>query len=146
VQAVVVGGGDRVELVVVAAGTRDGERHRPLRHGVDPLVDRVVGVHEPLADGDEPERRQARRVVLHIGQKVRRDLLLEEQVVGLVGVERGDDVVAVGPREGVVVLVLRLLGAGRVGIARGVKPVPAPPLAVMRRCEETIDDLGERVG
>ena len=54
-EGVVVGGGDRIELVVVAAGAGNGEAERGLSQRVDALVDGVVGVLEALADGDEAE-------------------------------------------------------------------------------------------
>src|SRR5262245_21849403 len=70
-------------------------------------------------------------------EQVARDLLAEELVVGLVGIEGVDDPVAVSPGLGVdeVPLLARALG-----VPGDVQPVPAPPLAVLRRGEELIDD------
>ena len=55
---------------------------------VDPLVDHVVGVLEPLADRQEAERRQPCRSAFGVRQLVGRDLLVEELVVRHVVVER----------------------------------------------------------
>src|SRR5205823_9644662 len=63
------------------------------------------------------------------------DLLDDESVVRQVVVERADHPIAVAP--GFVEVV---------GIADQIEPVAAPPLAVPRRGEETIDDLGESLG
>ena len=67
-------------------------------------------------------------------QQVAGNLLAEKLVVGLVGVERVDDVIAIQPgfRDGIVGVV-----AGRVGIAGDVHPIPAPAFAVLRRGQQT---------
>ena len=132
VQRVVVGRRDRVELVVVAAGARDGQPHQPARHHVDPVVDDVVRVvEEPPAERQEAHRRQRPAVVAR-RQQVGGELLDDELVVRHVLVERADDVVAVG---------VRRTGSRRssvedvplgVGVAGHVEPVPAPALAVVR--------------
>ncbi len=71
------------------------------------------------------------------------DLFGEEHVVGLVGVERLDDVVAIAPGVGAVDVVLE---AGRVGVAGDVEPVPAVALAVVRRRQQRVDQPLPRVG
>jgi hypothetical protein len=150
VERIVVGCGDRIELMVVAAGARDGQAEEALRRGVDALVDGVVVVLEALADGDEAERGETRVVLGEVGQAVGRELLDDELVVRLVGVEGVDDVIAVGPGA-----VERLDGAVAlqplgVGVAGGVEPVAGPALAVMRRGEQPVDgaldDGGRRPG
>src|SRR2546423_716856 len=80
------------------------------------------------ADGGDPGAAQPLGLLLVVLRRhqVPRELLLDEHVVGLVGVERGDHVVPVPPRLGVVE-VDRL--AGRLGEPGDVEPVPAPPLA-----------------
>ena len=64
-----------------------------------------------------------------LGEQVAGDVLGEEPVVGQVGVEGADDVVAVAP--GVGDLVVELV-AVRLGVADQIEPVPAPALAVVR--------------
>ena len=76
------------------------------------------------------------------GQDVAGDLLADELVVRLVGVEGVDDVVAVAPGLGHGE-VGRL--AGRVGVADHVEPVPAPLLAVGRRRQQPVHELVESV-
>ena len=146
VEGVVIGGRDRVELVVVATGARDGEAEEALRRGVDALVDGVVVVLEALADGDEAERGEARVVLGEVGQSVGRELFDDELVVRLVGVEGVDDVVAVGPGtverlDGAVAL--QALG---VGVAGGVEPVAGPAFAVMGRGEQAVDGAFDDAG
>ena len=144
VQGVVVGGGDRVELVVVAAGAGDGQAEEALGRRVDALVDRVVVVVEALAHGDEAERGEARVVLGQVGQAVGRELLDDELVVRLVGVERVDDVVAVGPGVGgAVALGAAATQALGVGVTGGIEPVAGPALAVARRGEQAVDGAFE---
>src|SRR3712207_7960445 len=64
VQRVVVGRGDRVELVVVAAGAGDGQREGGLGQRVDPLVERVVGVLEPLRSEEHTSELQSRQYLV----------------------------------------------------------------------------------
>ena len=148
VQRIIVGRGDRVELVVVATRAGDRQAEEGLGRGVDALVDRVVDVVEALADGDEAEGREAGVVGLDVRELVGGELLDHEAVVGFVGVERVDDVIAVGPGEGVAVVLVEALAlvdrqAARVGVAGRIEPVAAPALAVVRRGQEEVDLLGD---
>ena len=102
--------------------------------------------------GPVPYRRESReepgaddglgiiRAGLVAGQDVPGQLLADEPVVRLVLVERVDDIVAIagGLGHGVIGVV-----TGRVGVVCDIHPVPAPSLAVMRRGEQAVDDLGE---
>ena len=154
-EAVVVLLRDRVELVVVALGAVDREAHER----ADGVGDEVVAVEVPgdlavdlrlgqlgVADevprpgGEEPERLDAVRRAGE--QHVAGDLLLHEPRVRLVGVERADDVVAVRPgvRPRLVLVV-----AVRLAEVDDVEPVPRPPLAVVRRREQPVDQLLVRV-
>ena len=87
-------------------------------------------------------RSRARRRASAGGQQVAGELLEDELVVRLVGVERGDDVVAVAPGVAVGDVLVQAVG---VGVAGHVEPVPAPALAVARRGEQPVDDPGEGV-
>ena len=89
-------------------------------------LDPRTGAQE--AGGDE-------RLVRHVIELVARDLLADELVVRLVGVEGVDDVVAVAPGVGPVVVLLEPAG---VRVARHVQPVAAPALAVVRRVEQPV--------
>ena len=102
----------------------------------DAMVDGILAHTDhqrlvPGARGKEPERD---RGLWLIGKKrVTGDLFLDESGIGLVFVERTDDVVAIGPGigPGVVVVV-----AVRIGIVRQIQPVPSPVLAVTGRREQ----------
>ena len=76
-----------------------------------------------------------------VGEHVAGELLDGELVEGLVGIERLDDVVAVGP-DGTVAVFFVAVG---VGVSGEVKPATGPAFAVTRRGEEFVDDLGEGV-
>ena len=81
-------------------------------------------------------------VLGRVRQQVAGELLDRELVERLVGVERPDDVVAVGPDRA-----RRVVGvAGRVGVAGQVEPHPAPVLAVGGLGEQAIDEPFVGVG
>ncbi len=86
VESVVIGRGDRVVFMIVAAGARDRQPERAARDHVNPIVDDVVRhPEEPPTEGQEPHRGQIGRVV---GRLVGRDLQEQEPVVRHVLVER----------------------------------------------------------
>ena len=133
--------------MVVATGAGDRQADEGLGGRVDALVDGVVLVVKALADGDEAQGRQTRVFLLEVGQAVGGQLLDDELVVGLVGVEGIDDVVAERPSVGVTVVLEERVAlvdrqTARIGISRGIQPVAAPTLAVMGRREEFVHFLG----
>jgi hypothetical protein len=67
-------------------------------------------------------------------------LLAHETIIGLVGIERADDVIAKAPGIAAFVVVGE---ARRIGIARHVEPVPAPLLAIVGGGEQSVDNLGK---
>ena len=153
-QGVIIPGRDRVELVVVAAGTTDGQAEEGLAQDVHLIVDprgailaEVDGRMRPLV---EPEKarsqdrlvRAGRWIASWVGEEVAGHLLDDKLVVGQVLVERPDQVVsvAVGERDVVIELVPR-----RFGEPDQVHPVPRPALAVVRRSKQTVDHPGERL-
>ncbi len=131
IEGVVIGRGNGIELVVVAARAGDRQPQKSLRRDVNPVVDDVglIAV-EVVAEGDESEGRQRRRG-LAASQPVGGQLFPDELVVRHVVVERLDDVVAVGPGERVErTLPAPIVLSLAVGIAGNVEPVPPPPLAI----------------
>ena len=121
--------------MVVAAGATEGQSLKGAAQGIELMVHDIhaellfVGVHHgPGPDGQKARGHEllTALVVGLPGEDVSRDLLLNEAVVGLVGIERIDDVVAVSPgfpRRDAAAL------AQTVGIAGQIEPVPAPALA-----------------
>ena len=145
IKRVVVFGGNRVELVVMAASTGDGQAQQSTGDDVDPVVDDLVLIEqEAPADGQETQSGQ-RPVVAAARELIGRDLLDEELVVTEVGVERGDHVIAVGVGVGVAAILREDVTLG-VGVAGDVEPVPAPTLAIPWRSQQTIDQPVECVG
>jgi hypothetical protein len=71
------------------------------------------------------------------------DLFLDEAVVGLVGVQALDDVVAVAPDVWAGLVGLEAFG---VGIAGEVEPVARPAFAVLGRGQKLVDDLFKGIG
>ena len=139
VQSVIILHRDGIELVVVTARAGDGQAHQAAGDDVDAVVDDVVLVVEKTpAEGEEPERGE-RRLVLAQWQTVGGELLDDETVVGQVGVERADHVIAVRVRESVAALLVAGEVALRVGVARHIEPEASPALAVSGRGQQSID-------
>ena len=84
-------------------------------------------------------------VAASVADAVARELLENEPVVGLVGVEGANQVIAIGI--GVGPLDVRL-EAVSLGEPHDVEPVPGPAFAVMRARQHAIDEPipGERIG
>ena len=146
---------DRVVLVVVAAGAADRQPEEAARHHVDAIVPLVRArdfdgavVVEPGSEPEEPERGQRARPRRRVAEQIAGQLRADELVVRQVVVERLDDPVAIQIRVRVRV-VAALVGIERavvvLAVARDVEPQPAPRLAVVRRRQQPIDDLCERV-
>ena len=134
-QCIVFAGGDGIELVVVAAGATESQSLKGPAQGIELVVHDIhaeflfVGVHDrPGSDGQEARGHDllTALVVGLPGEDVSRNLLLNEAIVGLVGIERIDDVVAISP--GLPCGDAATL-AQIVGIARQIEPVPSPALA-----------------
>ena len=139
-QAVILLLRDGIELVVVAAcaihrhGHRGGERLRG--HVVE--IERTRGAFEhvalrfhlahkiPRTCGEKAGSDDALRIIRR--DDIARDLLAKELVVGLVGVQRIDDVVAIAPRIRAEFVALK---AVRVRVMRDVEPVACPAFAVV---------------
>ena len=131
-QAIVVFLGNRIEHVVVAAGAaeREPEERRAGRadhfiHFVPRRCILVIGLIVP--DTQSIEARGDDRFGSGLVKFVAGQLLGDEPVVGLVGVKRIDDVIAVAPR-------FRLFRVSFVAVGlskpRDVEPMSAPALAV----------------
>ena len=152
-ERVVIGGRDRVELMVVATRAADCQTHEDATNRVDLFVDDVHFHLQRIVLGEHlrPDHKEAgggEPVVVDgfvpgFRKQVACDLLLEKLVVGFVGVERLDHVVAILIGIGVGHVFIH---AVRVGISRQVEPVPSPALAVARRREEAIDHPAEGFG
>ena len=149
---VVVPSGDRIELVVMAAGATHRQAHEGLRRRVDLLVHHVVFhldfvlLDEGLgADGQKSccDNSPPIDSLLSLGrERVPGELLEDEFVEGRVLVQRVDDIVAIAPRVRHFDVVVQ---SGRVGVARYIEPVSAPLLSVARRTQQLIDETRECV-
>ena len=141
--AVVVPGRNRVELVVVAAGAaqRQAEKRLPdvMRHVIEEqLSGHPRHSHASVLPGTCAEKARRDDRVGILGEEfVPGNLFQHELVVRLVPVEAADHVVPIAPRvrQFEVVRVPR-----RVGVARDVEPVAAPPFAVPGRLQQALDE------
>ena len=137
--------------MIVAAGAGDGQPEKRLAEDVEHVVEPVALVlanidrrMDPLAQ--EPEARADDRLVEALApdavrgcvQQIARDVLDDELVVGHIGVERADDVVAILKRVGDVVIELM---PARLGVAHQVEPMPAPAFAEVGRGEQLVDQF-----
>ena len=149
VERVVVGRGHGIVFVVVAAGAGHGQAHRRARQDVDAVVDDLVRhADEAPAQREEAHRRGGRGIV---GRRlVRGELQDEEAVVGKILVEGPHDPVPVGRRMHPDPLLTAVHVTLRVGVAGEVEPSSRLLLAVVRRCEQSVDEslvgVGRRIG
>src|SRR5262249_55928806 len=137
---------NRIELVIVAASAVDGQTEKRLPDGTDDVfqflltnalphesallggADFVPRPGDEEAGGDDAFRRDRL-------QHIAGDLLPDKLRIRLILIKGANDVIAVAPG---VLAQLVALEALTFAEAHDVKPVPAPPLAVMRRGQETI--------
>ena len=148
-QGVIVFLRDRVELVIMTTGTGDREAQEGLGDHIDLVVDPphlvLADVHRRMRSLAEEIKTAAEdRLVVPVCQvspglikQVARNLFHHEPVVGQVGVERTDDVVAIAKRIGDVVVELVPVG---LGVADQIEPVAGPPFAVARTCQEPVNE------
>ena len=147
-QGIEVRGLDRVELMVVtlraaesAAQPGVGDRAHALRAVFGQVL---LGLGAALA-GHHVQAVVAARGQLFFGrvrQQVAGELLTGEHIERLVGVERVDDVVAVGEDA----LVLVAVVADRVGEAGDIQPPDRHAFAEVRRGEQAVDLFFESIG
>ena len=150
-QGVIVILRDGIELVVVALGTVDRDaRERADRVGhhvvaVEVAGNLAVGLrlgHLAVADQVPRSRGDEADCLLAVGrlgkEHVAGYLFLDEPGVGLVGVERTDTKVAIGPGIGPGLV---LVVAVRVAVVDNVEPVPSPAFAVARRGQQPVDQF-----
>ena len=146
---------DRVELVVVAAGTVDRHAAAAGHHLRDHVIE-VIGAGltpQHVALGldltDEipraccEETGGGHRIGVVGRDHVAGDLPPNKLVVGEVGIERLDHPVAIPPGVGPKLVAFEAVG---VGIVRNVEPVAGPALAVVGRGEQAVDKFFIRVG
>ena len=149
--AVVVGGGNGIELMIVAPGAGDREPKESFADDVELVVDHVGlgfggigGAVENLSKPKEigGQRRFENGAVFgetRVRKKIAGDVFADKGVVGKILIESADDVVAVLPGVELVVVVFVAIGFGE---ANEIEPVAAPSFAVVRGGEEAIDDAG----
>ena len=141
-QAVVIALRDGIDLVIVAAGAIDGEAEEDLAGGGDEVVEAVVAGEFAVGgfvvpDAEPIEAGSGDRFGVSVGEFVAGELFAEEAVVGLVGIEGADHVIAVAPGVGFGIVAFVTVALGE---AHEVEPVAAPLLAVSRGFEQTVDD------
>ena len=161
-EAVEVALGERVVLVVVAAGAGQGQAHHRRAQDLDLIGNHVQPLgHEVLGAGPGAVGRHAQEAggnqrfhlvgsqglngaVVH--QLVARDLLQQEAVVGFVVVEGSDDVIPVAIGMGPQIVGMDL--SFGIGIAGGIQPVSAPTFPVVHGIQQPVDQpfVGLRVG
>ena len=150
-ERVIIARGNRIELVVVAAGAADRLRQNALADDVELLVHHVhlellfvllfevrIRKREKRGGGQLTATLGERRV----RQQIASDLFADETVERPVGIEGFDDVIAVTPR----LFENETAQRHRLGVASDVEPMAAPTLAEMRRGEQSIHQPRVSVG
>ena len=146
-QPVIIGLQDRVELVIVAARAAVGQAQEDAARRVGDVVQNLLPpllqiARIALVRIVPAEARRDPRLRTLRPQFVARDLLLHEAVVRLIAIQRIDHVIAIAPGVRPRFVALEALA---LRVARQVEPVPSPALAVLRRCQQAIHHLRERI-
>ena len=138
-QGVVVSRAHRLIFMVVATAAGDGEPHQAAGHQVDAVVDDVVRVTEKrAAHREEAECRQIaprHRRLDPVGRELQRDKL----IVGQIAMQGIDHPVAIGPGEGIPMVLVVESVAHRVGVAGEVEPLFGPVFGMLPRGEKPIN-------
>ena len=153
-ERVVIARRNRIVFVIVTPRAPHGQSEEAARHDVDAIVafvgardfdGAVVVVPRPQAEKSESGQRPRAPLV---AEPIARELRLHEVVVRHVVVERLDDPVAIEVRVRIRI-VSASFGIQRAVVvfaeARHVEPQAAPRRAVLRRCQQSIHDLRERL-
>ena len=114
---------------------RERGRVRHVVQGIAPALHLIGGIDH--VGPEEVERRRDLRVRIAGEKFIARQLFTDETVVGLVRVESPHHVVAVAPRVGPRRIVLEPVALRK---ARQIQPVPPPPLAVVRRGQQPVNE------
>ena len=150
-QSVVVGGGDRIKLVIMAAGTPEPEPQKGFANRVDLVIDHVadhlflVGI-PPVPGPIDEERRRHEPVGVNFAavrgrEEIAGDLIRDEAVERQVGGERPHHPVAVAPRFQRLAdrIPRERIAVVEIGVAHDVEPATGLSLAVSPRGEQPID-------
>ena len=141
--------------MVVATRAGDGEAEKGFGDDVDLVVgethfflERVDGGeavedHAEVADAEGGLVEAEGGVEAGFFEEVAGEVFADELVVGDVGVEGADEIVAVAPRVGHGCIALAAVG---IGVARPIHPMTRPAFAETGRREERINRLGEGGG
>ena len=134
----------RAQPIVRPRNTRAG-RVELFVHNVHLLFDRVILREHLWAQREEAGRHDQLVATSGFGfrQQVSGELLLQESIERLVGIERRDHVVAIAPGFGIGEIVIHAVA---VGVPGDVQPVSAPPLAVARRGQQPFNHASEGIG
>ena len=150
-EGVVIGGGDGIELMVMAAGAGGGEAEEGPGGEIDLVIDEIHFELETIffvetfgAEGEEAGG-DSEFVAMgggSGGEEITGELFADELIVGFIGIERGDDVIAVTPGVGESEIAFF---AGGFGVAGEIEPVAAPAFPELGGGEEAIDERGDGV-
>ena len=142
--------GHRVELMGMAAGAVECQAEEGLADDADHVFHLFfardgtlrgigLGIAGPVPGAADEHARGDDAVAGHRLNDIAGELLLHEEIVGLVVVEASDDIVAVVPGTVARMVVFKPFA---LGVADDIEPVPPPAFAVVRRGEEIVDEAG----
>ena len=139
--------GDGINFVIVTTCAVDGDAHG----GSDDLRDHVIQITRPRRPSQHLTLRfhLAHKIPRSGSQKSRgdhrlwiigrddiaRDLFPQKLIVGLVGIQRSNDVIAITPGMGTQLVALETM---RVRIVRNVQPMARPTFAIMLGGKQTV--------
>ena len=144
-QRIIIGLGNRIEFMIVAASTRDGQTQKSLTDRINLLIHQIHFELPPISlnmrfwpECKESGGHELIRAFEFVTsrEQVTGNLLTNELIEGDIGVERVDDIIAIPLR-------LRITETGffpaRFGIASDIQPVSTPPFTKVPRRKQLLD-------
>ena len=138
---------DRIKLVVMTPDTAERHSHKGFADGINLLIDNVhlKFLHIGLSQhpGTKRQKSGRRNRLPALRQKIARYLLNQKLVERFVLVKRTHHIVPIPPRISEGDIFVHAVG---IRIPRHIQPMPPPALAVLWRCQQTLDDTVEGLG
>ena len=128
--------------MIVTTRARHGEAHQAAGDDVNPVInDFILPIQKTPTQSQKPHGRQRPFIFTQfkvIGSQLLNDKLIERQIL----IERAHYIIAVGVGIGIDSIATAKSVAARIRVSRHIQPMPRPAFTVMRRSQQTVNQLG----
>lgn len=144
IQRVVVGGGNRVILMIMATRTTHCKPKHPTRDHINTIIHDIMNVPNKATPQREVPHRRKRTLILTQLHHIRRKLMTYKIVVRKIFVKRADNIIAIGMGVREISVFLKYIPL-RIGIPRYIQPMPSPPFTEVFRGKKPINKRIKRL-